>query len=119
MHINIFKGVIVSYILTFVSFLIFALVLTFSNFSDALIPSITLVISILSILIGSAVCTKHANSQGFLWGGSVGLIYALILYIFSSLLLVGFTTPIQTIYLMLSGILFGSIGGIIGINFKH
>ena len=111
MHLNIFKGVTISYIFTFVSFLTFAILLSTTNISDSYIPGV--------ILIGSANCTKKANSQGLIWGSLVGLIYSIILYLISSLLFVGFSIPMSTFYLFALSILFGAIGGVIGINLKH
>ena len=119
MHLNIFKGVTISYIFTFVSFLIFAILLSTTNISDSYIPGVICIISIMSILIGSANCTKKANSQGLIWGSLVGLIYSVILYLISSLLFVGFSIPMSTFYLFALSVLFGAIGGVIGINLKH
>lgn len=116
MHIKLIKGLGFSYIFTFITFLIFALILHFTNISDGIIPGIILLISILSILTGSAICTKNASSQGWLWGSLVGLSYALILYIVSSLTLTGFYIPLSSLYLILGYTAIGAIGGIIGIN---
>lgn len=118
MHINILKGLITSYIFTFISFMLFAILLSFTNIPDSTIPNIILVISILGILIGSATCTRFAHSQGLVWGAIVGLLYSLFLYLLSSILLVGFSSGMSTIYLILCSTLFGSIGGIVGINLK-
>lgn len=118
MHINILKGLATSYIFTFVSFLIFSVLLSFTNIPDSSIPNIILVISILGILIGSATCTRFAHSQGLLWGAVVGLLYSLLLYLLSSILLVGFSSGMSTIYLVICSALFGSIGGVVGINLK-
>ena len=119
MHLNIFKGVTISYIFTFVAFLIFAVLLSTTNISDSYIPGVICIISIMSILIGSANCTKKANSQGLLWGSIVGLIYSIILYLISSLLFVGFSITLPSFYLIALSILFGAIGGVIGINLKR
>lgn len=118
MYINVFKGVIASYIFTFVSFLVFAILLSTTNISDSYISGVISVISVISILIGSAFCTKKANSQGLIWGSIVGIIYSTILYLISSLLFTGFAIPLSTFYLFLLAVLFGGIGGIIGINLK-
>lgn len=119
MHLNIFKGVAISYIFTFISFLIFAILLSTTNISDTYIPGVICIISIMSILIGSANCTKKANSQGLVWGSIVGLIYSTILYLISSLLFVGFSMNLYSFYLIALSILFGAIGGIVGINLKR
>ncbi len=116
MYTKLLKGIGFSYIFTLCSFLVFATVLHFTNVSDTIIPGIILLISILSILTGAAICTKNIESQGWLWGSSVGLTYALILYIVSSLTLTGFAIPLSGIYLILGYTAIGAIGGIIGIN---
>lgn len=119
MHLNIFKGVVISYIFTFISFLIFAILLSTTNISDSYISGVICIISVMSVLIGSTSCSKKANSQGLMWGSIVGLIYSIILYLISSLLFTGFSLPLSSFYLIALSILFGAIGGIIGINLKH
>jgi len=119
MHLNIFKGVIISYIFTFISFLIFAVLLSTTNISDSYISGVISIVSVLSILIGSASCTKNANSQGLVWGSIIGLIYSIILYLISSVLFVGFSITSSTFYLFILSFLFDAIGGIIGINLKR
>ena len=116
MYIKFFKGLSFSFIFTLVLFFLFSLVLRFTNVSDNIIPGIVLLISILSILCGSAICTKNAQNQGWLWGSSIGGAYAVILYIISSLTLTGFSFPLTTFYLILGYIAIGAIGGIVGIN---
>lgn len=116
MYKKLLKGIGFSYLFTFCAFLIFATVLHFTNVSDTVIPGIILLISILSILTGSAICTKNIESQGWLWGSIIGITYAMILYIVSSLTLTGFAIPLSGIYLILGYTAIGAIGGIIGIN---
>ena len=116
MYIKFFKGLSFSFIFTLILFFIFSLVLRFTNVSDSIIPGIVLLISIISILCGSAICTKNADSQGWLWGSSIGGAYAIILYIISSLTLTGFSFPLATLYLILGYVAIGAIGGIVGIN---
>ena len=116
MYIRLLKGLGFSYLFTFATFIVFAVILHFTNISDSIIPGIILLISILSILTGGAICTKDASSQGWLWGSIIGLTYALILYIVSSLTLTGFAMPLSSIYLILGYTAIGAIGGIIGIN---
>ena len=116
MHIKFLKGLSFSILFTLVLFLLFAVILRFSNISDTIIPGIVLIVSIISILCGASICTKNAKSQGWLWGGSVGAAYALLLYSISSLMSTGFSPTYTTIYLISGYILIGAIGGIIGIN---
>ena len=112
MLIKFLKGLGFSFGFTLVLFLLFAVILRFSNISDSIIPGIVLIVSIISILCGASICTKDAKSQGWLWGGSIGGTYALLLYV----ILTGASLTATTIYLILGYILIGAIGGIIGIN---
>ena len=51
-------------------------------------------------------------------GGIIGFIYVLIIYILSSLLGNSFTLNIYSIIMVISGIVAGAIGGIVGVNLK-
>ena len=116
MYIKIIKGLAFSFIFTLITFFIFSIILRFTNIEDNIIPGIVLLISIISILAGAAMCTKNANSQGWLWGGCIGFSYSVILYLISSLTLTSFALPLTTFYLIGGYIIVGAIGGIIGIN---
>ena len=116
MYSKFFKGLIFSFIFTLVLFFLFAIILRFTDVSDNVIPGIVLLISIISILCGAAICTKNAENPGWLWGSSIGGSYAVILYIISSLTLTGFSFPLTTFYLLIGYITIGAIGGIVGIN---
>jgi len=116
MYIKIIKGLAFSFIFTLITFFVFSIILRFTNIEDSVIPGIVLLISIISILCGAAICTKNANSQGWLWGSCIGLSYSVILYLISSLTLTSFTLPLTTFYLILGYIIVGAIGGIVGIN---
>jgi len=118
MAIQLLKGIVTSYAFTLLSFLVFALVLSFSNIPDATMPGMILLISMISILFGAATCTRGAHTQGWLWGGIVGLIYAMVIYLLSSFFVTGFRTPMSTLYLILGYMATGAVGGIVGINMK-
>lgn len=115
---RIFKSTLFSYLFTIISFAILSLVLTFSNLSDSFIPTAVAIISIISILLGSSIASLHSRSHGWLMGLCVGLTYFIILYFISSLLITGFSINLTTLYLLLSMLIAGIIGGIIGINRK-
>ena len=115
---RIFKSTMFAYLFTIISFAILSLVLTFSNISDSFIPSAVVIVSIISILLGSSIASTRSRSHGWLMGLSVGLSYFLVLYFISSLLISGFSINLTTIYLALGMIFTGIIGGIIGINRK-
>ncbi len=58
------------------------------------------------------------KKNGMLNGALIGGSYILILYLISSTLNMRFSLNIQSIIMIAAGILFGIVGGIIGVNRK-
>lgn len=114
----IFKGVLLAYIITMVIFLVFAVVITYTDFPESAIPSIVTITTIVSIFIGGAGVAKKARNKGWLNGALVGIAYIVILYFISALSLVGFVFDKNVISMLIMGILSGALGGIVGINLK-
>lgn len=116
---NILKGVLISIIFTAICLFIFSCLLVYTNISEELIQPVVIVITGISILIGSSIGNKKATKNGILNGALVGGIYILCIYIISSLVNGGnFTLNMQSIIMIIAGILGGIIGGIIGVNIK-
>ena len=115
-YIKIFKGLIMSFTITLIGILIFALILTYSNISESTIPIVIIAISFVSILIGSTISTRKISKNGMINGGIIGGIYIAILYLISSIVNTGFSVNIYTIFMIILGIIAGLVGGILGIN---
>lgn len=116
---RIIKGALISIIITVIGLLIFAVVLTKSNISESTIPIVIIVISNLSILIGSIICNKRIEKNGIGNGMLVGLIYLLIIYLASSIAIKSFNFNLKSVIMILCSIISGTIGGIIGVNLKN
>ena len=116
--IRIIKGSIISIIITLILLTIYAAVLSFTNVSENTMIPVVLIITGISILIGSSISSINIKKQGMLNGGLVGLVYVLFIYVLLSILLVGFEINLNTILMMVVGMVTGMIGGIIGINMK-
>ncbi len=116
--VKVIKGSIFAIILTIVLLLLFALILTYTNISEKTIAPVVIVITAISILIGSSISARNINKNGLLNGGSVGLIYIVFIYILSSILFTGFYLSVKSILMIISAIIAGIIGGIIGVNKK-
>ena len=110
------KGLIVSFIISLISIFIFAIILVYSNISEKTIPVTIILLTFISILMGSIISTRKANKNGMINGGIIGGIYVVLLYLISSILNTGFQLNIYTIFMIIVGIVAGLIGGIIGIN---
>ncbi len=116
--IRLIKGSISSIIISVIFLFVYAIVLTYTTVPESTMPLVITVIIGVSILIGSSMSSMKIKKNGFINGGVVGLIYMLFLYISSSMALSGFSINLNTLILIISGIVVGMIGGIIGVNIK-
>ncbi len=115
----ILKGILVSYIITVPAFILFAFILSCTDFPVKYIRAVVILLTIASITVAGAASTRKVKSKGWFNGGIVGFIYILILYIFSSIAFSDFRIGGNVLTMLVIGILTGAIGGIIGINLKH
>ena len=114
--INIFKGVGIAFIITIVLLLIFSAILTFTNINENVINPVIITATGISILVGSSIGNNKIKKNGLLNGALVGAIYILIIYIISSLLNWRFGLNLQSLIMIVVGMIFGMLGGIIGVN---
>lgn len=115
-YIRLLKGLGISFAATLIGIFIFALLLTYTNIPEKIIPITVIGISFISILIGSTISTRKISKNGMINGGIIGAIYVVFLYLISSIVNTGFSINIYTILMIIAGIIAGLLGGIIGIN---
>lgn len=115
---NILKGSIISIIITLVFLVIFSLVIANTNVKESTIIPGIIIISAMSLLIGSIISTLKVSKKGLLNGALVGVIYIIILYIISSFVNQNFEINVKCLIMIVTSIIMGMIGGIIGINIK-
>ena len=113
---NIFKGVIISFGITFVLLFLFAVLLTYSNIGEETIPVVIIVMTVISILVGSSLSTRKIRRNGLINGGIIGLVYIVTIYLISSFVTTGFSMNVYSIVMMILSIMAGLIGGIVGVN---
>lgn len=113
------KGILVSYIITIPIFIVFAIVLTYTNFPEKLISPAVIITTVISITVAGSTATRRLKNKGWLNGCIVGLIYMLVLYILSSLVFGTFSIDSRIITLVIIAVIAGATGGIIGINVKR
>ena len=104
--IDIFKivsfGIIVSIFITLISIFIFALILYYTNASEKIILAL-----------------KKIKEKGIFYGGFLGIIYMIFIYVISSIIVNDFSIGLSSILMIIFGIISGIIGGIIGVNIKN
>ena len=116
--INIIKGVIISIIFTLIFLFIFSIILTYTSISESFIAPVIIVITAISIFIGSSIGNIKMKKNGMLNGALVGGIYLLSIYLLSGLINQNFALTMQSIIIIISGMICGMFGGIIGVNKK-
>ena len=115
---SIFNGILFSFGITMISFLIFGIILSYTSISEDTINPVISVITAVSILIGTSISCIKLEKNGLITGGIIGIIYIGLLYIISSALNNNFTLNTYSIAMMVSGCITGVIGGVIGVNIK-
>ena len=116
--IQILKGIGISLITTLVFLVIFALILTYTQVEEKTINPVIVVITALSILIGSSIVNIKIKKNGLINGAIIGGAYMLIIYLISSILNWKFGLDAQSIIMIVAGVIFGILGGILGVNNK-
>ena len=106
---NIIKGTIISFISTIVLLLIFSIILTYTNISESFIAPTIIVITAISIFIGSTISNSKIQKNGL-------VMYLIIIYLLSSIINQRFVLSMQSIIMIISGIVCGMFGGILGVN---
>lgn len=112
------KGIFAAYIITIPMFLIFAYILTYTNYPQRLISPVVIIVTAISILIAGSSVTKSIKSKGWLNGAIVGFVYMFVLYLVSSIVFGSFAIDSHVVTVSGIGIITGVIGGIIGVNFR-
>ena len=114
--IRIIKGSGVALGITLLLLFIFAVLLTYTNIAESVIKPVIIIVTAISILIGSSLSTLKIKKNGLLNGAIVGFIYIFSLYIISSITGSGFNLNIISIVMIAASVAAGMVGGIIGVN---
>lgn len=115
---KIVKGSIVAIIITIIGLLIFSILLANTNINENTMMPVVTILSAISILIGSFISVSKIRKKGILNGALVGLIYMISIYIISSCINGNFVLTLNSFILIISAIVAGMLGGIIGVNIK-
>ena len=105
-------------LITFILLFIFSALLTYTDIGENTINPVIMVVTGISILIGSSIGNKNIKKNGIVNGAIIGGIYILILYCISSILNWKFALSLQSVIMIAIGVIFGMLGGIVGVNKK-
>lgn len=114
--VKVLKGSIISLLITICLLFIASLIFTYTRLNENMIPLTVIIISASSIFFGSVISSKSIKKSGILNGMLVGAIYIITLYLFSSIFITGFSFNLKSIIMIVTSVLFGIIGGVVGVN---
>lgn len=116
--ISLTKGAIFAYLLTAVVFVVYGLLLTYTETTEKNIQIVVMITTVISVLIGGIIASKGVDSKGLFFGMLVGVVYALIMIMVGLCILPVMKITSKMIMIIVLSISAGGIGGIIGINTK-
>lgn len=113
-----FKGIAVSYAITFVVFVIYAVLLTYTDISEQYISLVALICAAVSSAAAGFISARKIESGGLISGVISGVIYAVILFAINILAGAENAGVMSRITMLVCAACSGGIGGILGINRK-
>ncbi|WP_250277938.1 TIGR04086 family membrane protein [[Clostridium] colinum] len=116
--ISLTKGAIFSYLITAIVFIVYGILLTYTETTEKNMQLVVMITTVVSVLIGGVIASKGVKSKGLIFGMLVGVIYALIMIMVSFCILPTIKITSKMIMIIVLSISAGGIGGIIGINSK-
>lgn len=115
---RVIKGSAFSIVITIIGILIYSIVLCNTSVAENSMPTVIIIITAISILIGSTISTTNINKNGILNGMFVGFTYIIIIYLLSSIITGDFSLNANSVIMIIASIIAGAVGGIIGVNKK-
>ena len=103
-------------ICTIIFLLIFSILLTYTNISETVRTPVIIIITATSIFVGSSIGNIKMKKNGLINGALIGGIYLLSIYLMSGIINQNFSLSMQSLIIIVSGMICGMFGGIIGVN---
>src|SRR6476469_5047557 len=82
-------GLVASFVTALVSILITTLVMGWTSVAEAKLSTITYVLNMAAVVIGSVLSAKQAGNRGWYYGGLTGLCYAVLITLLGLLMVTG------------------------------
>ena len=112
------KGVLIASLFTLAVFLLSAVILSYTSMPESAIGYISYVTQAIGATISGFIPAKKTGVKGLVTGGVSAFLYMLILWLISSLAADGFYFGKHVITMFILSLVFGALGGIMGVNFK-
>ncbi|WP_442603508.1 TIGR04086 family membrane protein [Paenibacillus sp. KN14-4R] len=111
----ILSGLIYAFVIMFAGTLFTSLILLLTSANESNLPAFSYINHIISLLVGGWVAGKKSGTKGWYYGGMLGCIYTLIIFMIAFL---SFDAGLngRSFLLLCVSLLSAGIGGIFGVN---
>lgn len=111
----IFTGLVYSLIMMTIGTIVISLILYLTSTQESSLTTLTTIIHGISLFVGGWAAGKRSGTRGWYYGGLLGIIYSIIVFI------VGFLAfdsglNLQSLKLLAIAFVSGAIGGMLGVN---
>ncbi|GAA0077838.1 TIGR04086 family membrane protein [Clostridium sp. CTA-5] len=113
---SVFKGLFGAIILSLIGVIILSIFMKVIDFTPSIFSMLYVIISLVSLAIGSIIGAKANSSKGWLVGLGIGLSYYLVLFILSSYIGGAITFKIFDVAKFAISMVIGLLAGMLGIN---
>ena len=114
----IFRGILAAAVITSVSMLVCALVMTFAALDENTVFIAMHITSLAAVFLGSLAAASRISKNGMINGIIVGLVYAVLMLFTGFMTTPGYTLTSKTLLTFGICIAGGALGGIFGVNIK-
>jgi len=111
-------GLVASFVTALVSILITTLVMGWTSVAEAKLSTITYVLNMVAVVVGSMMAARQAGNKGWYYGGITGLAYAVLITALGLLMVQGPVFNANNLFQTVLMGLIGAFGGMIGVNLK-
>lgn len=115
---NMLKGVGVGYGITAAVFIIYAILLTYTEITEKHTQLVVMLTTVISVAAAGFITAKGAEKKGWLYGMLSGFLYAVIMIMLGVIIAPEIKFGTKTVMELALSFAGGGLGGIIGINIK-
>lgn len=115
---GILSGVAIAYAITCIAFILYALLLTYTEITERNLQLVVILTTVISVAVAGFDAARAAKERGWFWGLIAGLVYALVLIVISIIITKSTALGMGAIMIVAISLVGGAIGGMFGINSK-
>ena len=112
------RGMGIAFAITCIIFMGFGILLTYTSLSEESLPMVSLICTAISAAAAGYDWAACRKKKGLIWGALAGVVYAVLLYLITSLAADSFSLALSGIMTLAVAAAAGAIGGILGVNRK-